>query len=179
MTLRPCLLALAACASALVTGCAVTDPSPPAAVTISNSGNSLFLQTATITGARLIGDLSIVFSDESHMRVESLLASDLGYDLDIREYPAYLLGLRELEEARSLSEAEADEILAARMFLLEHGKRKPLSFSTPTGLGYAALGREDHFLFLVRPDNPRAITQIHMTGISRDRALERVLQGIE
>ena len=133
------------------------------------------MQGATVVTA---AGLSVMFSDGSSLWVNSLLSNELGLDLDIRDYPAYLLGLRNLEQVDGLSDADIEEMEAARKLLFSDDSSRIVQFDTAQGQAYGVLSPGETFLFLVLPENDRAITEIYIAGPGVRALSESVIEGV-
>lgn len=163
-----------------IAGCAATGPRDGGFFTINNSGNSLRLPLEVMQDATVVtaAGLSVIFSDGSSLWVNSLLSNELGLDLDIRDYPAYLLGLRDLEQVGGLSDADIEEMLAARELLFSNDSSRIVQFDTVQGQAYGVLSPGETFLFLVLPENDRAITEIYIAGEGVHALSESVIEGV-
>lgn len=172
-------MAVAAGLCSLGTGCASTSADKEPHLSI-ETGNSLQIPLSELADARIVGRSGFVikFRDNATLSVEPLSKEELGYSIDLHDYPKYLLGLADPRQLGSLDTHAVEDLEAARTLIDEElgSGREIVVFDTTRGHGYAALGDGYSVLFLIAKGNKDAITQIHASGMSRD-AVRRVLIG--
>lgn len=142
-----------------------------------NDITNLKLPTKALKGSLISTQDSFIinFKEKGSISVHTITSESIGFSVDMRNYPAQIMGLNETNEnneyAVLVNTAIKDSIITYQPI-------KTATFKTRNGDGYLTIGSRGAVIYLTDSQNDQQVTKIHIENMSEKDINNLIIMGL-
>lgn len=124
----------------------------------------------------LADGLVMIIKGVGEISIETITSTSIGYkNTDMRLWPLYIMGYQKVIDDSSFS---LEMKKANNIFKSSYQPYKQGVFTTKTGKGFIALGREGSVIYLIDNDVSEFITSINIRNMTEEDINNLIIQGL-